>query len=74
MPVSTVYVYHSSGSPAQGASVTLSFSHSGVSPSSRTDRDGKAIVDHTATGEATVIVDGTTVGSMRAPGTFTVTK
>lgn len=72
MATSTVYVYFASGSPKSGARVVLSFDHGGVSDAFLTDRNGKAVIDHSTTGRAKVIVDGTTKLTDRFPGTATV--
>lgn len=71
MGVSTVYV-NLSGSPKQGAKVVLSFNSGGVTSPVYTDRNGAAVIQHDGTGTASVIVDGTTKTSMRAPGTISV--
>lgn len=72
MPSSMIQVYTSSGSPASGRTVVLSFSTGGVTRSVRTDRNGKAVVCHDRTGQAKVIVDGTTRGTIRAPDSIVV--
>ncbi len=52
----------------------LSFSTGGVTGAEYTDRDGRATISHTASGTATVFVDGRDRGTMRAPGTIAVEK
>lgn len=71
MGVSTIYV-NRGGSPKPGAKVVLSFATGGVTPATHTDRDGRAVISHDGTGTAKVIVDGTTRGTLRAPGTVSV--
>ena len=71
MPVSTVHV-NRNGSPAASAKVMLSFSTSGVTGTEYTDRDGRATISHTASGTATVFVNGSNRGTMRAPGSISV--
>lgn len=73
MPVSSIHV-NRNGSPASGTKVMLSFSSGGVSSTEYTDSSGIANVSHTATGTATVFVDGRDRGTMRAPGTFVTEK
>lgn len=68
MPVSTIHV-NRNGRPVSGSKVMLSFATGGVSETVRTGSDGKAVVNHTATGTATVFIDGRNMGQMRAPGT-----
>ena len=67
MPTTTIIVQHRSGSGAKGQKVVLSFDHGGVTPTLRTDRDGKAVIDHAAKGNAKVIINGRTVGTVRTP-------
>lgn len=75
MPSTTINVYYSSGSPAVGTSVSLSFTSSGVTQSFRTDSRGCANVSHTATGSAKVIIDGATQPQIiNAPGNYSFTK
>jgi len=50
----------------------LSFSGGGVTGSVYTDRDGKAVISHDGSGTATVFVNGANRGTMRAPGTLSV--
>jgi len=44
----------------------------GTSDKVYTNNDGIAIIDHSATGEATIYVDGKIVGKMDTPGSATV--
>lgn len=67
MPITTIEVYRN-GSPASGIKVMLSFVTSGVSPSVRTNGQGIATIAHSASGTATIFVDGRDKGKMRAPG------
>lgn len=71
MSVSTIHV-NRNGSPKPGAKVVLSFASGGVSAPVRTDRDGRAVISHDGSGTAKIIVDGSTRGTMRAPGTISV--
>ncbi len=71
MGVSTIHV-NRSGSPAASVKVMLSFSGGGVTGSVYTDRDGKAVISHDGSGTATVFVNGANRGTMRAPGTLSV--
>lgn len=71
MPASTIYV-NRGGRPASGIRVMLSFATGGVTPEARTDSQGRALISHTATGTATIFVDGRRRHSIRAPGTATV--
>lgn len=69
MPYSKVVVQYQSGSAASGISVVLSFSGlGGVTKKVFTDSKGIAVVEHSSSGQAKVIVDGSTKGTMRAPG------
>lgn len=72
MSVSTIFVYHSDGSPAVGKKVALSFLRGGMSAAGRTDRRGQGFISHEASGSARVYVDGRNMGIMDAPGRFSV--
>lgn len=67
---SLIHVSYRSGSKPQGMRVSLSFHGllGGVTKDFRTDKDGTAIVEHSSTGTADVIVDGTRYGSLKVPG------
>lgn len=70
MPTTRVTVQYSSGTPAKGQKVVLSISGiltGGVTPAVYTNDRGVAIIDHSATGEAKIIVNGTTKRSERVP-------
>jgi hypothetical protein len=67
MPLTTIQV-HRGNAPAQGVTVMLSFLTGGVSATERTGRDGTATISHSATGNAKVIIDGRTMGTIRTPG------
>ena len=75
MATTVILVQHRDGSKASGVRVTLSFSGilSGMSSPVLTDRDGRAMISHTSTGEATVYVDGKDRGRVRTPGQFAFT-
>lgn len=73
MPVSTIHVNHN-GSPAAGVKVMLSFATGGVTGAVYTDRQGQATISHTASGAAKVFVNGSSRGTMRAPGSIAVEK
>ncbi|MCB9532493.1 MAG: hypothetical protein H6700_12070 [Myxococcales bacterium] len=74
MPYTTVIVQHKSGTPASGVRVVLSFgSFSGQTKPVLTDRDGRALIEHSHTGSATVYVDGRDRGSVRTPGSAAFT-
>ncbi|MEO1528210.1 MAG: hypothetical protein AAFX06_22495 [Planctomycetota bacterium] len=65
---SKIHVQYRDGSKAAGVRVVLSFGCLGVSKPAFTDHYGVAIVKHAATGQANVIVKGSTRGTVRAPG------
>lgn len=70
MPTTTITVqYRSSGGPVSGASVSLTFTGGigGVTKSYRTDSRGVARIKHSSVGSANVIINGSTVGSVRCP-------
>jgi uncharacterized protein YfaS (alpha-2-macroglobulin family) len=76
MPVTTVRVqYGSSGKPASGFRVSLTFTSGlgGVSQTAVTDSRGIAQIEHSTVGDAKVIVQGTTRQTVRCPGEHTVT-
>ena len=75
MAYTTVIVeYRSSGKPASGREVVLSFmgGAGGVTRAVRTASDGRACIEHAAVGEAKVIVDGSTRSTVRCPGDVVV--
>ena len=67
---SKIYVQYRDGSKPKGVRVVLSFRGwtGGVTKPVYTDAYGVAVVKHASTGEADVIVGGTTRRSFRAPG------
>ncbi len=67
---SKIYVQYRDGSKPKGVKVVLSFTglFGGVSKPAYTDAYGVAIVGHSSTGRAKVIVGGKTVGYLKAPG------
>lgn len=67
MPTTTIIVQHASGAPAVGAKVVLSFDFGGVTRPVLTGRSGEAVIDHSATGTAKVIINGSTRGTIRTP-------
>lgn len=76
MAVTTVRVqYGSSGKPASGYRVSLSFTGGigGVTDSEITDSYGIARIEHATVGEAKIIVQGTTRSTGHCPGEHTVT-
>ncbi|MBI2479751.1 MAG: hypothetical protein HYV60_14295 [Planctomycetia bacterium] len=76
MAVTTVRVqYGSSGKPASGYRVSLTFTGGlgGVTESVNTDSHGIARIQHASVGEAKIIVQGTTRGIAHCPGEHTVT-
>lgn len=76
MPASIVKVYNARyGKWEENAKVVLGwdgFINLGMSRPVYTNREGIAVVDHSATGEATVYVNGRRVGEMYTPGSTTV--
>jgi hypothetical protein len=71
MPYTKIIVQRKNGSMVQGARVSLSISgvfSGGVTGSVLTDRYGVAIIEHQSTGEAKVLVNGFSQGSVRVPG------
>jgi hypothetical protein len=69
MAYSVIVEYRSSGKPASGREVVLSFTSGlgGVSRAVRTGSEGRACIEHASTGEAKVIVDGTTKCKVKCP-------
>ena len=68
---SVVYVQYKSGSKASGIKVQLGFSgllSGGMTSSYYTDSSGRAIVEHSSRGTATVYVKGSKRGTFQAPG------
>jgi len=75
MAHTTVIVeYRSSGKPAAGREVVLSFTSGlgGVTRAVRTGSDGRACIEHATVGEARVIVDGSPKCTVRCPGDVVV--
>jgi hypothetical protein len=71
MPYTKIIVQRKSGSMVQGARVALSISgifSGGVTNSVLTDRYGVAIIEHQSTGEAKILVNGTSKAKLRVPG------
>lgn len=76
MAVTTIRVqYGSSGKPASGYRVSLTFTggFGGVTESVTTDSHGIARIEHAAVGEAKIIVQGTTRMTAHCPGEHTLT-
>lgn len=76
MSITTVRVqYGSSGKPAAGQRVSLSFTggFGGVTDTELTDSHGIARIEHSTVGEAKIIVQGTSRGTARCPGEHNVT-
>jgi hypothetical protein len=71
MNESNIRVLRSNGDPLRGARVVLSFTW-GQTHAARTDDDGWANVSHESAGRATIFVDGSSQGSIDAPGSATV--
>lgn len=69
---SIVYVQYKSGSKPKGVKVSLSISggllSGGTTKTYYTDRDGRAIIEHSSTGTATVYVSGSKKGTFKVPG------
>ncbi len=69
---SIVYVQNKGGGKPKGISVSLSISggllSGGTTKTFYTDRDGKAIIEHSSSGLATVYVKGSKKGTFRVPG------
>ena len=76
MPTSIIKVYNSSrGKWESRAKVVLSFMgglNAGQTPPVYTDSNGKAVIDHSSTGKATIYVNGSNAGKMNAPDSVTV--
>ena len=76
MAVTTIRVQYRGGKPAPGYRVSLTFTSplGGVTDSQLTDSQGLAQIQHSSTGPANVIVQGTTrLHGVRCPGEYTVT-
>ena len=69
---SMIYVQYKDGSKPKGTKVVLGF-NGGMTKPAYTDRDGRAVVEHSSTGRATVYVSGSSKGTFQAPGTFVAT-
>lgn len=72
MSYTTVHVCRSNGNPVKGARVVLEF-HGllrGQTPSTYTDANGNAVIEHREPGQATVYVNGSSAGTVRAPDRF----
>lgn len=69
---SIVYIQYKSGSKPKGIRVSLSISdgllRGGTTKTVYTDKDGRAIIEHSSTGKATVYVSGSKKGIFRVPG------
>jgi len=69
---SIVYVQYKSGRKPKGVKVSLSISggllSGGTTKTYYTDRDGRAIIEHSSTGKAIVFVSGSKKGTFRVPG------
>jgi len=72
MATSHVTVRWKDGSPATGIRVRLGFTL-GLTQDDFTDRYGVATIEHSTTGTATVYVRGDRCGTLRAPGSTSVT-
>lgn len=68
MAASTIIVSHRDGSPAAGVRVALGF-NAGMTRAVHTDRYGRAVVEHSSPGRATIYVSGRNCGSFHAPST-----
>jgi hypothetical protein len=66
MSESIILVQRKGGGYVQGARVVLGFSI-GITNLEYTDSDGEATIQHSATGNATIFVDGKDVGKINAP-------
>ena len=69
---SIVYVQYKSGRKPKGVRVSLSISggllSGGTTKTFYTDSEGKAIIEHSSSGLATVYVQGSKKGTFRVPG------
>lgn len=66
-----IKIQYNSGSPASGKKVVLSISgilSGGVTSPAYTDNKGIVVINHSAKGEAKIIVSGTTKGTLYVPG------
>ncbi len=66
MSESVIIVQRRGGGYVQGARVVLGFSN-GVTDPVYTNSNGEATIQHSATGNATIFVDGKDVGKINAP-------
>ncbi len=73
MPVTTIHVQYTSGSPARRHRVVLGFHSSGMTKPVYTNDSGEALVTHAAVGRATVYISGKAYHSFHAPGRTAVT-
>lgn len=77
MPTSIVKIYNSNrGRYESNARVVLGWDgivNLGQSNAVNTDGNGVAVINHSATGTATVYVNGQNKGTMRTPGETTIT-
>ena len=76
MPSSIITVYNSSrGKYESNARVVLEWSgfvNLGQSSPAYTNSSGKAVIDHSSTGQATIYVNGKNCGKFSSPGSYTV--
>lgn len=68
MGVSTIHV-NRNGTPASSVKVVLSFASGGVTSPIFTDQNGKAVITHDGNGSASVFINGSNKGVVRAPTT-----
>lgn len=76
MAVTTIRVQYRSGKPAAGYRVSLTFTSmlGGVTGTVSTDSQGMAQIQHSSSGSANVIVQGTTrLHNVHCPGEYAVT-
>lgn len=71
MPASSIIVSYRDGSPGSNKRVVLGFP-SGQSEAVYTDYYGKAVIEHSSVGLATVYVAGNNEGTFNAPGKHAV--
>ncbi len=71
MPLSTIFVSYSDGSPCSHTKVVLGFS-SGMTKPAFTDSKGTVTIEHSSTGKATIYVSGKNCGSFHTPGRTSV--
>ncbi len=76
MATSIIKVYNTRlGQWEQNAKVVLGwdgFVNLGMSDAVYTDRNGTAVINHSATGKATIYVNGCKIGTMETPSSVTV--